>query len=217
MSAKPIYLSLRTAAQRLSALRAKSLEHGKPWKACRDWGFNSWEEACGALSQRIDGKATTWICHTGEQFRNERFADECSEAPRYVSKHTGYFSNEDCSEKVRGIVANLTHGRLIAGYYWSSCGVRVYFGGVYTEEREAAIAADGHAESYAEVCREDDEQYQAARRLEDENETSMHRLRECLTLRNNPCFDYVRSEISDLLESIRNNREELRTTYAQYQ
>jgi hypothetical protein len=57
--------------------------------------------------------------------------------------------------------------------------------------------------------------FQAARRLESDNEDALARLKECLALRNNPDFD-LRDEARDLIETIRENREKLKTEYAQW-
>lgn len=155
-------------------------------------------------------KTPVWYCHTGAQFRDERY---CDELVKSIS-HTGWYSDEECSEKVRGIVGRLTHGRFIAGYEWSSNGERVYFGDVFDDVDDAARRADSHAEWYAETCREHDANFQAAQRLETKIEQAFARLRECLTLRNNPCFDYARDEIAELIASIRSNRDDLETNYA---
>lgn len=222
MSAKPLYLSLnKTAPARLANLRTLAEKSGSDWRKARAWGFSNWEDAYANFGAGFNGtnernRVPIWYSHTGEKFRNERFADECSDAPRYVKNNLGYYSDCDANETVRGVVANLPHGQFIVGYYWSSNDERVYFGEVYTEESEAARAADCHAARYAEVCREDDYQYQAARRLEDETDDALHRLRECVALRHCKCMAYVRDEITGLLEAIRKNREKLRTTYAAY-
>jgi hypothetical protein len=225
MSAKPNYLHISAAygaKQRLTWLRALAEKSGTTWQAARTYGFHNWAAAYADFGQGSQGtsernRVPVWYSHTGEHFRNERFADECSEAPDYVQNSSGYFSDSFQDSTVRGIVCRLTHDRFIAGYYWSNNGERVYFGDVYTDEREAARAADSHAETYAEICREDDEKFQACVTLENDTETALQRLRECLALRNNACFAALRDEARDLLETVRKNRETLKNPeYAQY-
>lgn len=227
----PQYLQLNKggAMARLCILKNKAAYTNAPdvnlppsrglasWRDAREWNFGNWRHAFGELSQGFNGtdsnKTPIWYCHTGEQFRNEQFADEVQDSP---IKHRGWYSNEDCSSKVRGVVGQLTHGRYIAGYHWSDNGERVYFGEVFDDLREAARAADSHAEAYAEAAREDAEKYQAARRLEEETEDALTRLRECIVLRHTQCMDYIRDEIAELIETIRTNRETLSTEYRNY-
>lgn len=193
-------------------------EHAKPktWRDVRGTTHKSVHAYCGGLGQGFNGtdgqKTPVWYCHTGPQFRDERFADECERGP----SHEGWFSDTDCSEKVRGIVGRLTHGRFIAGYHWSSNGERVYFPEVFDDEGEAANMADEHARVYAETCMEDSQKQDAVRELETDIEDGLQRLRECLVLRHKACMAYVRGEIAELCEVIREKRETLRTEYAEY-
>jgi hypothetical protein len=232
-----------TSAIRLRRLRefaaAEVAKHGdtyanphcptpKTWREARRWGFGNWRSAyCAGLNQgfnshafgngpQVGDKEPVWYCHAGACFRGEQFSDECDEAPRYVRDHKGWYSDTDASETVRGIVARLPHGRFIAGYYWSNNDERVYFQTVYDNECDAAIAANAHAEKYAEICREDNEQYEAAQKLERDIESHFARLRECLALRHRACMEYVRDEARDLIEKIREARETLKTDYAEY-
>ena len=193
----------------------------KTWREARKWGFGNWRSAYSAglnpgFNGEGAGKTEIWTCPAGACFRGERFADECEEAPRSVRGNKGWYSDNDANETVRGIVSRLPHGRFITGYFWSSKGERVYFPTVYDDEREAATAADGHAERYAELCREDDAKFQEARNLEDTIEDSFTRLRECLALRHRECMSYVRDEARELIEKIREARESLKRDYAEY-
>lgn len=193
-------------------------EHAKPksWRDIRGTTFKSVHAYCGGLDQGFNGtdghKTPVWYCHTGPQFRGERFADECEGGPA----HKGWFSDTDFSEKARGIVGRLTHGRFIAGYHWSSNGERVYFPEVFSDEGEAANMADEHARTYAETCMEDSEKQDAARELETGIEDKLQRLRECIALRHKACMRYVRDEIAQLCEVIRENRETLHRDFAEY-
>ncbi len=200
----------------------------KTWREARRYGFGNWRAAfCAGLNPgfnshafgngpQVGGKEPVWYCHAGACFRGEKFADECEDAPRSVRNQKGWYSDNDAGETVRGIVSRLAHGQFIAGYYWSSNGERVYFQTVYESESEACMAADSAAEHYADICREDDAQFQAARKLETEIEDGLQRLRECLALRHRACMEYVRDEARDLIEKIRTARESLKTDYAQY-
>lgn len=226
----PNYLSLSIGApRRLSILRANAEKHnarygknhmtGAPqdWKGARNWTFAS---ACG-LDQGFNGtgraRVPVWYSHDdAAQFRRERFADECEEAPRSVRENRGYYTDCDGRETARGIVARLPHGRFIAGYFWSDNGERVYFGELYDDERDAAQAADGHAETFAEQARDDDAQYQAARDIEREIEEQEERLRECLAMRNHARHADKRDEARETIATIRAKRETLKTEYADY-
>ena len=146
-------------------------EHAKPksWRDIRGATYKNVGAYCGTLSQGFNGtdmyKTPIWYAHTGEQFRDERFCDDVERI-----EHTGWFTDTDGSEKARGIVARITHGRFIAGYHWSSNDERVYFPEVYDDETEAARAADSHAESFAESAREDSERFDAMQDAERETE-----------------------------------------------
>lgn len=189
-------------------------EHAKPatWRDVRRYTLGSWRAAfCDGLSQGLDDKAPIWYSHGGEQFRDERNATDILE-----SRHTGYYTNTDASETARGIVARLPHGRFIAGHFWSDNGERVYFPDVFDDKRDAAHFADGRAEWFAEQSREDSARYNEARDLETKIEDGLIRLRECIALRHSACMEYVRDEIRELCETIRETRETLRTDYANY-
>lgn len=218
----PLYLTIsRTvnAPRRLAALRASAATKNKPdWRAARDCTLRNGADAFGDLSQGVntenvgspfEKKRAIWYTHTGPKFRGERFADEVEGGP----DHKGWYADDDCSDKVRGIVGRLPHGRFIAGYHNSGNDERVYFGDVYTDESEAASAADSEAESLAEVEREYSERWRKARDLHDECEEAIERLRAYLVARNDQ-----RTAARELAEceiaSIRSIREELANDYA---
>jgi hypothetical protein len=103
---------------------------------------------------------------------------ECPETPfRFIGlahkianlRHTGWFTrHEEYSETARGVVYLLPHGRFIAAIAdpfqtdkegQGPCIVEVNANGspcLYESQEEAARAADGFAERYAEGSREDD-------------------------------------------------------------
>lgn len=183
------------------------------WRKARTYSLKSYEAAfCNSLSQGKNNGETIWYCHDTEPFRGERYANEI----RRSIGHTGWYTDIHQDGEARGIVARLTHGRYIAGYEWSANCERVYYDEVFTDEDDAAHMANEHARVFAEKCMEDIEKYEAARQLEDQNEDALQRLVECIALRNRACMAYVRSEARELIETIRANRETLRTEYANY-
>ena len=207
--------ALKRAAEKLNTghnLR-KQLEDPTPytWRDVRRSKFNTFRASCCTLSQGSNGRTPIWYAHTGEQFPRERYVDECDSVK---IEHTGWYSDTHQDSKTRGLVVALPHGRFLAGYETSDNGERVYFGDIYDEDRTAAYAADSSAERQAEDAREWYEQYQAARDLEEENESNLQRLRECLALRNRACFAALRTEARDLITRIRDVRDTLRTDYA---
>lgn len=134
------------SSRRLPEFRAQN------WRAARSYGFGNWASAYCELTQGGGDKNPLWYAHTGEQFRGEKYADEVGDA--YI-QHEGWYSDMECSEKYRGIVGLLTHGRFIAGYTWTANGERVYFDRVFSDESDAARFADSEAESIAEDARAD--------------------------------------------------------------
>jgi hypothetical protein len=203
----PLYLNLAAGAPaRLASLRAafakRNAHHtGTSWRDMRYSNFKSLH----VLSQGRQGDGPVWYTHDGPAFP-EKFADDVvTLLPR------GWYTDEDHSETARGIVAKLPHGRWLAGYHWDSNGERVYFPHIHDSERDAAIAADGHAEWFAERAREDSERFNEAQRLAAELGEHLTRLSECLALRNKQeLFPYARDEARECIVKIRARREELK-------
>lgn len=164
------------------------------WRDMRYCSFANVRAAACQLSPGLMNGAgpVYWYSHSGPEFPREQYADEVVNLD-----HTGWLSDAGSHEKVRGLVVALPHGRFLAGYHWSDNGERVYFSDIYDCQHDAARAADGHAETFAETCREDDYQYERARNLEYEIDGNFSRLRE-------------------LIASIKEAREKLRTQYADY-
>jgi hypothetical protein len=67
--------------------------------------------------------------------------------------HTGWYADNHQDMLYVGEVWRLPHGRFVAGYVEES-GTTVLDGCIYDDERDAAMAADGCAESAAEKSRE---------------------------------------------------------------
>lgn len=216
----PVYLTINertNAARRLESLRAKAANESAPdWRKVRAWTFANGAAAYGVLSasliQSDNGplapKRAIWYTHTGPQFRNERFADEVDGA--YI-KHTGWFSDAHQNRTVRGLVADLSHGRFIAGYYSSDNGERVYLDRIYDDVKEAARDADREAERMAEAEREYDERWQAARELSDDCEELENDIRELIPMRHH---DRARCELEEAIEELRTKRDELKNDYS---
>jgi hypothetical protein len=149
---KPYLILSSGAAKRLEWLRSRARHNGADWRAVRVAGFDGWRSYYGALTPgaQADGQSV-WTTFLGAQFRGEKFASDCEQAPRDLRQCGGWFTDgADQSNTARGIVARLTHGRWIAGYTWSLNDERVYFPHVYDDERDAAIAADEEARIFAE-------------------------------------------------------------------
>lgn len=179
------------------------------WRDVRYCGFHNARSARCELSPGRQGDRRIWYAHTGQQFPREKYADEIIDI-----LHTGWYTDINCFETARGIVVALPRGRFLAGYEWSENGERVYFADIYASAEEAARAADSEAACFAEQAREYDARYQEARRLEDEIDDNLSRLRECLALRNRPCFAHLRDEARELMGKIRAARAVLDAEYA---
>lgn len=123
-------------------------EHAKPasWRDVRNWGLHNWQAAFCTFS----AGAGQWYSQNGETFRNERDATS-----------TGWYTDDECCETAIGIIANLPHGRFIAGYRWTSNDERVYFPDVFDDETDAARMAGEHARVFAESAYEDNRRFRA--------------------------------------------------------
>ena len=147
------------------------------WKGARRYTLCNYAAAyCAGINQ--GGKE--WYSHMGEQFRNERDANDCNGGP----DHSGWFTDSYGYDKAVGIVASLPHGRYIAGYRWTSNDERVYFDGVFTDESEAAQMADEHARVFAGSAQEDNARYNDMRDSEDTAEEKREAARLAIMARN---------------------------------
>lgn len=99
-----------------------------------------------------------------------------AEKPRYI-EHDGWFTDEYFSNTLRPRVWLLPHGRFLAGYDASEWDVLHVERAVYSDEREAWRAADSMAENAAEVEREYNEKWNAAREVYDKREEEREKLR----------------------------------------
>lgn len=203
----PQYLDLTKkggAPARLCILRNKAAHSNAPdstlppsrrfadWRAARTSTLLTDCDSFGAgyntenAGTKYEKKIPVWYTHGGAVFRDERYADDIEGA--HID-HTGWFADVDCSNKVRGIVGRLSHGRFIAGYAVSDTGERVYFAQVFTDESDAATHADKEAEKYAETEREYSERYQAAQDLDHEISEVSRNVARMFKLRHTDGFD----------------------------
>lgn len=193
--------------------------HPDDWKGARRYTLSSWRNAYCAGIHQAPGQ---WYTHGGEQFRNERDAhDVMREAGRHRAiDHTGWYTDTECNEKAIGIVASLPHGRFIAGYRWTSNDERVYFPEVFTDEEEAARAADDHAERFADGAREDDARWNAMQEAEWQAEKLGNEVQRLFLIRNNPqCTDLpgLRRDLRAAIEELRAARDDVRRTTNAYE
>lgn len=196
------------APKRLAMMRAG----GRDWKRARAYSHGSYAAAHGLLSQGSEGPGRPiWYTHGGSEFRNERQAREIvSRLP------LGWYTDVDACDTATGIVAGLSHGRYIAGYLWTSNGERVYFPRVYDDERDAAYAADSHAEQFADSAREDSERFNAMQLAEFDVENKTLELQKAIALRHRAKFGGF-DRVRDAIETLHQAREALRETTAAYE
>ncbi len=179
------------------------------WRAARSWTLGSY---AGAYCSGINQGASNWYTHGGEQFRNETDANDVRGGP----DHRGWYCDVDCREKAIGIVAQLTHGRYIAGYRWTSNDERVYFGEVFTDEADAARMADEHARVFAESAKEDSERHEAMALAELDCEEKLIEVQKAFVLRHRAKFGGA-GRVRDAIEALRAAREELTAAKRNYE
>ena len=225
------YFNLATPApKRLAMMRAEVAahtnkyphcpEHAKPktWRDVRGTTHKDLSTYIGGLSQGSNDSDSVWYCHTGEQFRGEKFADECLGGPC----HTGWFTNADCttykdgSGKARGIVGRLTHGRFIAGYWCGDNEERVYYPEVFEDETEAAQMADEHARVFAEHAYQDNARFEAMQDAESDCEEKLLEVQKAFALRHDWRFGGT-ERVTHAIEELRTAREELRVATTEYE
>ena len=210
------YLNLKIgAARRLGFLRNAAKRHNErfpasnaTWKTVR---YATFKSSVG-LSQGRQFGASVWYAHEGAQFPREEYADECYRGIR----HKGWFTDTYEKETARGLVVKLPHGRFIAAYEESANYERVYFPELFADETDAARAADGHAERFAEECMEDSRKFEAAQELEYEAQKLSDVLTEKLALRNNPRFPAARKQAREVIEELRATRERLESDFSEF-
>lgn len=176
------------------------------WRAARTQTFRTiTPELSQGLNTSDNGplapRRPVWFTFNPDVFRDERYADAI--APRSIG-HNGWYCDIDQSATIRGIVGRLTHGRYIAGTYASENGEYVYFDRIYTDEKEAAHAADSEAERAAEQEREHAERFQAASVMRDDIAQHEKDIAELFPLRNESAR--VRADLYAELQGLRVKR-----------
>ena len=151
------------------------------------------------------------------------WADDCEDGPN----HTGWFTYadgtcyKDGSGKSRGVVIQLPSvpgfpdGRYLAGYWCGDNGEFVVWPELYKDEKDAAWMADEHAETFAELAREDNERYEAMMLTEMDYENKLLEVQKAFALRHRAKFggpEHVREVIEELREA-RENLTEATTAY----
>lgn len=222
------YFNLNIPAPvRLQMMREAFANHAKRYPHCPEYAKpKSWRDIrrtthknvasyVGTLDRGfniINGRKRD-IAYTfcGPYFAREYYVDELPDSP---IDHRGWYTDDDGRAKARGIVAMLPHGRFLAGYKWTDNGERVYFLTVETDLRDAIRAADYYAEMFAESERENQQRYDEAQEIVNAIENKITRLRECLALRNKPCFAKLRDEAREIIGRIRDMRKTLKSDYA---
>lgn len=95
-----------------------------------------------------DGKGF-YMGDAGQPFARWKWADDIVSL-----RHTGWFCDRYGDQTIRGFVAQLPHGRFLAGWSMGEGMLADVGGTVYTSERDAAYAADSMAEHAAEIERD---------------------------------------------------------------
>ena len=211
------YLNLKIgAARRLGFLRNAAKRHNETFPSGSPATWRTMRYATltlpGDLHRGTRDDAPIWYASTGAAFPRETYADLCADGP----DHRGWFTDAEYYENARGIVVRLPHGKFIAGYEWSANDERVYFPELFDVETDAARAADGHAESFADACREDDEKFREAQSLQWDAEDMAQQLAEKIALRNHPSFPGARASARELLTELRELRERLQNDFSDY-
>lgn len=120
-------------------------------------------------SSRPHGLHVAWI-ESGDEI-GARWLGPADKSARM--DHQGWYANSFQDETTRGVVYRLPHGRFVAGasdpWNCDKDGFGPFLMGreVFTDEREAALAADRLAEIYEEFLREDDAKQQAEAQIEE--------------------------------------------------
>lgn len=202
---------LRTCAEQNT--RAASMD-GKPariyatWREARRTTFRTLDTGL-AQGFNSDGssRVPVWYTHSdGPIFRSERKAYNIVRM-----RHTGWFIDSHCEDRITGIVAGLTHGRFIVGYECSENGERVYFGTLYDDENDAAHAADDCARIQAEKEKEQNDRHNDATNLAHDVEMLKTDVAELFAMRHHA---RARRELAQVIEKMRTKRATLANDYA---
>ena len=92
-----------------------------------------------------------YLSDAGQPFTRWEWCDNIDGAR---IEHTGWWTDEYCDSKIRGIVVRLSHGRFMAGWSMGEGMASAIAPGVYFDIVDAARAADSMAEDAADRERE---------------------------------------------------------------
>lgn len=167
-----------------------------------------------------NGKNPVFYIH--EDTRRETFAHDIVNM-----RHTGWYTNadgttyKDGSGMARGIVVtlppilNFPNGRFLAGYHWGDNDERVIYPELFDDEREAARRADSHAESFAEMQREDSERFDAMQTAESAADDAQETAEHAIEARNVSAWH--RASARDSIRALRDARETLQRATKDYE
>lgn len=211
---------LSGAAARLALLKRA---HGDAWR--RYVRFNVSPDG---LSAGMNGKSQVWS--TWDIAYLIRWQD-CDEVNSRIN-HRGWYCDSEGRECARGIVVRLPHGRFMPGYRTTDAGEIVVYAEILDNDSEAAWRADRIAELYAEDAREYAAQWEAAQALQntiDEQVSEIVSLREqhsiaiiarkmsrkeVVTMKRDALARRLRHQASQLVESLRDNRQKMARDFA---
>ena len=201
------------ARRRLAMFRTEAARPGwvRPM-TWRDVRFATLKSHEGLSPGSNDPGVPAWYTQGGPAFERERFAEEVS--PRRID-HKGWFTDTDGGETARGIVAALPHGRYLAGYLWTDNDERVYFPTLYTDEDDAASAADRHANRFADGARDDSERFDRMQDAETACTDAAESLRDAWALRRSG--RRTSDDVREAVQALRDARAELAESTAAYE
>lgn len=148
------YFNLSIPAPKRLALMRKV---NPDWRKARHWTLTNYAAAFGLSSRGYNernGKRIPVLYSFDKNsipVRSIRFCDDVARID-----HKGWYVDDDgCRGVVRGIVADLPHGRFLSGYVESDNDSYVLFTeDIFDNADDAARDADSEAEFYSEQCRE---------------------------------------------------------------
>lgn len=207
-----------TPAARLAFFRAVAGLNSAPgWRVSRanmhapdvsplSPGFNT--ENSGT---RYETRTPVMYGFSNGHMRRETWADEVE----YSSiTHRGWYTDADCSRTLRAFVFNLPYDRFGCGYSDIEAGHTVYLLKVFDSARDAAQWGDDEARRVAEVEREYNERWHAARELQDDITARKKEIARMFALRNHPTLgDDARTDLVDYLGELRTMCDRLANDY----
>lgn len=201
-----------------SPTRLKSLRSqlGTEWRAtesrCRVRALiatTEYPQACMGFNEPNDPVIVAFD-PTGLPVRQVEFADV---------DHDGWFADsEGLGDRgvIRGVIATLSHGRMLAGYHGTDAGDWVlYCNRVYSDASEAGAMADEHARVYAEAEQAQDALFRAMTDAESIVEDHERDVQDAIAARNTSTRN--RQWARDAIERLRQSREELKTATEAYE